>query len=654
MAGAARRRAWTLIVGSAVIASACGGTGPTGQPGATIDPSGAVATSGPSGAPAIGFPDTADPAGAAARERQLVAEIRDESGMPALLGERATAFFAGFEAITTEDALALLGDVAAAVDSGRPPPGAETAGRSRVASGWDANALLDGILLASVRDRLGAGTRAAAIDTSLFADTAFTVSAFMSMLTGIVQSAAEGGSWTLPRQETIEQTIDGLRHQVELHQTLSTTTGGGRVTVDISLAATDRVFAADGSFVALYTSTTEGHFEVDACPTADAIAAGTYRFTTRHELNEVGGAANVRSTGGRTANAPFRLVNGEDAHLVEIQADMALEAEASGPGSPSGPGPASAFDWTASQSMGIVMPAGGSTTVTVGSATASGPGSERASGAMLLTAGMAQMFFGQVAREAETFWRSGKCIELGTSEDSRKVEAGERVEVEVTAHAKFGDGGEVERPIVAEFSGTDSIDPPAGTEMDYPAKVTFTAGSERGDKGTINLTQTSIRGIGKKTLEFEVEPLTLDLTMDGHVMAAGLAMDMTFPRTRLEANDEGVFVGTGLATFSGTITSGGCSKSFSGADDVTVRVTVDEEDREHATIGAIPGGSGIIRVPFTCQGATTNFPVPYAVFFGAFSTGISLPTVTIDETTSLPIPGGGGSVRVTLERPRDP
>ena len=638
MSGTGARRIGTLILGSALLAAACSGTAPSGPAGNTPPASTAVS---PSGLPIVEFATTADPAAGAQREMELVREIREEAGMPALLGERSTTFFDGLDAIQAEFALPSLQALAIAVDTGQPPTGAGT--------------LAPGVQLASL-DGLPAALpiTQAAIDTSLFADTAFTASAFMTMLTGIVRSAGESGTWTLPKHETVEQVIDGLTHRVELNTMLTTNTGGGQVTVDVSLSATDRVFAADGSFVALYTDSTTGHFEVKACPNSNAIAEGTYSFTTKHELNEVGGAANVRSTGGRSATSPFRLVDGEDAHLIRIEADMQLDAEASGPGSPAGPGPTGPFNWTASQGMGVVMPAGGSTTISVSNTSASGTGSERAAGALLLTAGMAQLFFGQVAREAETFWRSGECIELTPSKNSRKVDPGEQLEIEIKSRAKFPDGGEIERPIIADFSGKDSIDPGSGSPMDYPAKLTFTAGSERGDEGIINLTQTSIRGIGKKTLEFEVEPLELDVTMDGHATAAGLSMDMTVPRTRLSRNDDGVYIGTAPATFAGTITSDGCSQSFSGSDTLTIRATIDEADRDRATIGAIPAGFGIIRVPFTCRGVFTNWPVPYAVFFGAFSTGTGLASVTIGETAALRIPGGAGNVHVTLERVENP
>ena len=140
------------------------------------------------------------------------------------------------------------------------------------------------------------------------------------------------------------------------------------------------------------------------------------------------------------------------------------------------------------------------------------------------------------------------------------------------------------------------------------------------------LTVVSPRAVYPKYL-----PGRFDVTMNGHVTSAGLSMDMTVPRTRLSRNDEGVYIGTAPATFSGTIESGGCSQAFTGADTLTIRAVVDEADRERSTISALPAGMGIIRVPFSCHGVFTDFPGPYAVFFGAFSTGTGITSVTIGE-----------------------
>src|SRR6185295_6267689 len=102
-------------------------------------------------------------------------------------------------------------------------------------------------------------------------------------------------------------------------------------------------------FVALYTSSAEGSFDVNACPDAGGIGAGTYTFQTRHELNDVSGSANARSSGGRSVQAPFRLVDGDDAKLLQVEASLDLGADARGPGSPAGTGPEGPIGWEGDQ-----------------------------------------------------------------------------------------------------------------------------------------------------------------------------------------------------------------------------------------------------------------------------------------------------------------
>src|SRR5262245_35134411 len=150
---------------------------------------------------------------------ELVRAIRDEAGMATVLGDRTTAVFAGLDGIQAQYAQGLLVDLASAVESGEPPAG--SAGLAGLTASVDGGPVSE------------AGPPA--IDTSLFADTGFTASATLTLLTGLVRSAAEDGEWTLPREERVDQTIDGLRHQVELRTTVATTTGGGRVTVDVTL-----------------------------------------------------------------------------------------------------------------------------------------------------------------------------------------------------------------------------------------------------------------------------------------------------------------------------------------------------------------------------------------------------------------------------------
>ena len=44
-----------------------------------------------------------------------------------------------------------------------------------------------------------------------------------------------------------------------------------------------------------------------------------------------------------------------------------------------------------------------------------------------------------------------------------------------------------------------------GDPVPYPPTFTFIAGPSEGDKGTIDLSQVSNRGIGKRTVEYTVE-----------------------------------------------------------------------------------------------------------------------------------------------------
>lgn len=489
-----------IAVAFVVIGASCG-PAPASPAGSTTPSGGLQPSSAPSSSPIEGvelieFAASADLAAPAQRELKIYDELRNDAGMAELIGSTGVdgaAAFSTFDGLTTKYGRQLIAELAAAIDSGAILRGTAS---SRL-----------GGLLASIDGGLPPGSiDPGAIDVSLFADTGFTASASLTMLTGIIQRAAESGTGSLPQQESFDQTdANGLRHQVELNTTMSIRTGEGLVSADLIMAATDRITnQATGSFIALYTSRTTGHFDLDACPNEQGIAAGTYTFETRHELNDVGGATAVRSVAGRSAKAPFKVINGDDARLVRIEADLNLAADAQGPGTPGGPGPTGPFDWTASLPVHISMPRNGGTTASVGEgATITGPGSERSSGAMLLTQGMAQLFLGQVGTEAETFWRSGECIELTPSRDTGPVQPNEEIELEVTAREKFGDGSQIEKPMVATFTGTKSLET-TGSPQGPPAKFKFKAGAVKDDRGIIDLRQTSNRGIGKRQVVYTV------------------------------------------------------------------------------------------------------------------------------------------------------
>ncbi len=483
------------LVISILFASACSGSSGSSESAVTASvstpstTSSAVAAPDPT-LPAVDLDGPSDPSVAARLEHELVVDLRDGAGFAALVGDGGDAAFTTFDALGEAYVATLITELGPSLADGELPTDAETTGVALRAP--------PGALQHSLQT-----SAPGPVQPSMVSDTGFSTSLLLTMMAGATARAGTTASATLPRSETFDRTEGGLRHQVDLGTTFTVRTGGGRVDATIIMTATDRISnAATGAFVALYTSRTEGHFDTSACPDEAGVAEGTYTFETKHELNDVSGAQAARSGGARTVDAPFRMIDGDDAHLVRIEATMDLEQGAFGPGSPSGPGPTGPFDWTASEQTQVVLTRSGSPTLTSAGASVSGTGGEHAAGSGFFSAAMTSLFLIEVGKHAEAFWRSGECIDVTTTEDSRTVDAGETVTFDADAKGRF-DGEAVDAPLTATFSGKASLDP-VGEAQDPPASLTFVAGGQVGDTGTIALEQVSVRGIGRKSVTFEV------------------------------------------------------------------------------------------------------------------------------------------------------
>ena len=497
---ASSRSKVALLLLAAALA-ACGGSAPdaTGTPtpanaqtsaappAQASQPVTSPATPGSDGTALVNFDDATDPGAAAQRELVLNQEARADGGMAALIGDNGEAVFKELDARASAFSQESLEQIAHLVDTGEMPEGATGAAPARLV------AMVGSGLPSRQNEQLDD------IDLSVFAETGFTTSALLAISAGAIKLADQSINGSVPRTDHFESVANGLRQVVDLHMTWGINGGGGgKLSFEIQLSATDNIFnATSGAFVALYTSTSDGKFDVNACPEEGGIARGTYSLQTKHEMNDVSGAANSRSGAARTVDAPFTLYDGDDAHLLRIETTLNMAADAHGPGG-AGTGSADAFDWTATQTLPIVMTPGGSTTATGGSGrSAQGTGAERAAGSMFISSAMAQLLLGMIGKETEAFWRSGKCIELTPSRDTGKVHPNEQVDLSVTAAGKF-QKAEIAQPISATFSGAQSLDP-MGDPVPYPPTFTFMAGPNDGDKGTIDLQQVSNRGIGKRT-----------------------------------------------------------------------------------------------------------------------------------------------------------
>lgn len=166
-----------------------------------------------------------------------------------------------------------------------------------------------------------------------------------------------------------------------------------------------------------------------------------------------------------------------------------------------------------------------------------------------------------IATDAQEKWRSGYCVEVRATEESRSVTEGEEVGFTATVWSK-AEGRDLDTPITATFSGDASLDPSEG-EHEPPVIYTYTAGDTKGATGTIELKSVSNRGIGTLTLTFTVgkqaKGWQVIVTLPDNPVAAQTVCDLTKPFT-LQASQGPVAVVPSSDT-AGTM-SWGYSKDF--------------------------------------------------------------------------------------------
>jgi hypothetical protein len=337
---------------------------------------------------------------------------------------------------------------------------------------------------------------------SLFGYTSFMTSTWLGFAPQAIQSLAGNATFqsqTINRSETHDSTIGSLKEHLVLTETVTVGAGQGRIVFDVALTSTaDMTDAATGNAVAHRTSNDTGHFEVNSCPDAQGNADGKYSLVDKEEVTNVGGASNAASA---STDATFSLLVGDDAHLVETKVDANVDSRAHGTKPGTTGGAREPFDWSATGTFDLTIPSAGSTNYDAKNIVTS-DGTNAKVGHLSSLVVVADHYLAEAARQAEKFWRSGDCIELKTSDESRAVQPNEQVSLIVDSTHKW-DRQPVTAPIKASFSGKTSLNP-TDTEQPPPASFTFTAGTTQGDKGTIDLTQTGKRGIGKKTVKFTV------------------------------------------------------------------------------------------------------------------------------------------------------
>lgn len=468
-----------------------------------------------------------------------------------------------------------------------------------------------------------------------------------TMLTAVLATAVGSADQTRTRSsvssnETSEKTTGDIRERINLKTTLTLETGGGRIAGQVELVTTTQATSvSSGGRVGSLLGTARGELDVNACPDAGGIAEGSIALAWQEELTPASGAS---AGSAASFEAPIRMVDGDDAQLIETQLDLGFSKGAHGPGTPGGD-PGAPFDWGVTGSMSVVIPAaGGASTISGLAYEDSGASDAQVGGAVTFSMIQAALIVFGVADQAEQFWRSGKCIELTPTEESREVQPQEQVGFSVSAAHRF-DGAQVEGQIDPTFTGVQALDPNA--PVDAPADFTFTAGDEIGDKGTIELEHISRRGIGTATLEFTVGGgLTVALDGGWRPLPAN-EVQVALPETILVVQDDGSYAADAEARMSGTVGIPGCTQPFNESLPLRITVRRDEADPTLARVRIdLASGDGLFRVQITCQGASTLFPIPTNLwvgsFLGASGQGVD---VRIGEPTT--VTGTGGSAGAT-------
>jgi hypothetical protein len=644
--GFVARGSVALLAVVMVVAAGCGATNPTASE-AGVTATSATRSDAPAGsASGVGDLATLDawgslvPAadqtlvGAADAELAFRRWLRDETDIAGALGENGAEFVSSIEALEIS-----IGEkrLKTFVDDHAIDLGASAVGDTRIAS-------VDPSLPAP---RPANDADGAAWSGSLIGETSIAVSIFLSMAPQLFPQATGPTfqSETKSESKSYDHESGGIKEHLTVDERLTVGAGGGRVLLEDLVTSTSVLTRiSTGEVVGRRVSTSTGRFDMQGCPAADGTARGDYTITFGDEISPASGSARGGASG---TSGSFTAHDGDDAHL--IQTEFLAQVAANG----HGPGRSTDGDWSVGATYPLTIPAsGGVTAITLG--TASQPNANNATDAQWRSLAwplvMASNAVGDAAKQAEKFWRSGACIELKTSQESRKVPANEPLTIDVDAVHRF-DGAMVPAKIKASFSGKDRVDP-ADRPQAPPATFQFKAGATKGDTGTIDLEQVGVRGIAKKTLKFTVQS-ALSIALDGEWRPLPPnVVHFLVPKTELARQDDGSFQAEVSASVTGKVGFPGCTKPFSDTLPLRITVRLADADPKRAQVRLdLTSGTGLFSATITCHGATTRAPVPANLwvtsFIGASGQGVD---VTIGKPTTVTGSGGsaGSSTVVTL------
>jgi len=449
----------------AFAAGACGGgAGGQGKGGA-----GGAGGAGPvsPNACALFFPSDSPSAGAALGllEAQLVAMGRQNASFAAVLGEDAGGLLAASDALQTQAVEAAAADrmiplpLAPPVEIPDPGTCGVTASALTASGGQWANATF-----------LASGELLVAIDGN----------------TGEIKFPPRDMSTTDP----VSGTVTSVVHQeTEVALSLS----GSQAMVVVNLTRTLNAWTPAGASLGSTRETATATIEVDFCPDEAGVAAGKMSF--------VGQGAALDATGAPAGTYDVQAMGTYAIHVNEMAETSSIDVSSSIQFAASG---ASSVDVAETFSGSYTDPANlGGLKGQVQIQRQTGPAADV--GAMEKAVYASVLLASKVAEGgAKKEWQHGSCVVVRVDPGSMMVDPDSQLTVMATPFQKI-EMQPIDAPVVATFTGMKSLEPVNKPVAPAPASFTFVAGSNKGEKGVVDLKSTSRRGIGTGSATYIVK-----------------------------------------------------------------------------------------------------------------------------------------------------
>jgi hypothetical protein len=313
-------------------------------------------------------------------------------------------------------------------------------------------------------------------------------------LVGLGDSSGPPLNGNISLDSTGETVENGERSVGVVTMELSTSTAGSTFEADVEIGVDVTVTdAATGVLKRTGSFQSGGKIKLGFCPDADGKIKGSVRMSLSGGTSDAG-------SGTLVIEAEVTGTVGEDAYLQTIDMVGQSTMTTTVNGSTRRLDSTGTLSTTVDRSGQLDVDATRGGFVTVGErGSLTQADADEASNQITFAAGIAVWLVGD---RAQGMWRSGACVEIRATEQSRAVRKNQLVQFEARPWHKI-EGRELAKKIVPEFTGKASLDP-VDIAVQSPVLLSFKAGPRERDKGTIMLTSTSNRGIGKLTIEFTV------------------------------------------------------------------------------------------------------------------------------------------------------